>query len=127
MIMQILLPDSGTIEIFGKPLASSLTDRIGYMPEERGLYKKMKVGEAIAFFGEIKGVSHARAVEEAQQWLRKLDLSEWAGKKIEERRGHAAEGAVHPHGSAPARSAHPDEPFSGLDPVNVTRHDAMPK
>jgi ABC-2 type transport system ATP-binding protein len=127
MIMQILLPDSGSIEIFGKPLAPSLTDRIGYMPEERGLYKKMKVAEAIVFFGEIKGVNHARAVEEAGRWLRKFDLSEWAGKKVEE----LSKGMQQKVQFICTVLHRPellilDEPFSGLDPVNVNAlKDAM--
>jgi ABC-2 type transport system ATP-binding protein len=120
MIMQILLPDSGTVEIFGKPLEPSLTDRIGYMPEERGLYKKMKVAEAIAFFGEIKGMRRADALREARQWLQKLDLAEWADKKVEE----LSKGMQQKVQFICTVLHKPellmlDEPFTGLDPVNV--------
>ena len=127
MIMQILLPDSGSIEIFGKSLTPSLTDRIGYMPEERGLYKKMKVGEAVVFFGEIKGMPHAQAAHETKQWLQKLDLAEWAEKKVEE----LSKGMQQKVQFICTVLHKPellilDEPFSGLDPVNVNSlKDAM--
>jgi ABC-2 type transport system ATP-binding protein len=127
MIMQILLPDSGTIEIFDEPLAPALTDRIGYMPEERGLYKKMKVIEAIAFFGEIKSMRRIQAVREAKRWLQKLDLSEWTEKKVEE----LSKGMQQKVQFICTVLHKPemlilDEPFSGLDPVNVNAlKDAM--
>jgi ABC-2 type transport system ATP-binding protein len=120
MVMQILLPDSGTIEIFGKPLEPSLTDRIGYMPEERGLYKKMKIVDVIAFFGEIKGMRRAGALREARQWLQKLDLAEWTDKKVEE----LSKGMQQKVQFICTVLHKPellilDEPFTGLDPVNV--------
>ena len=120
MIMQILLPDSGSIEIFGKPLAPSLADRIGYMPEERGLYKKMKVGEAVVFFGEIKSMHRAQAAQEAKRWLQKLDLAEWTEKKVEE----LSKGMQQKVQFIATVLHKPellilDEPFTGLDPVNV--------
>jgi ABC-2 type transport system ATP-binding protein len=120
MVMQILLPDSGTIEIFEKPLKPSLTDRIGYMPEERGLYKKMKTVDVVAFFGEIKGMRRADALREARLWLRKLDLAEWAEKKVEE----LSKGMQQKVQFICTILHKPellilDEPFTGLDPVNV--------
>jgi ABC-2 type transport system ATP-binding protein len=127
MIMQILLPDSGSIEIFGKPLEPSFMDRIGYMPEERGLYKKMKVGEAVVFFGEIKGMRSAQAAAEAKRWLQKLDLAEWAEKKVEE----LSKGMQQKVQFICTVLHKPellilDEPFTGLDPVNVNAmKDAM--
>jgi ABC-2 type transport system ATP-binding protein len=127
MIMQILLPDTGSIEIFGKPLAPSLTDRIGYMPEERGLYKKMKVGEAVVFFGEIKSMRRAQAAQEAKRWLQKLDLAEWTEKKVEE----LSKGMQQKVQFIATVLHKPellilDEPFTGLDPVNVNAlKDAM--
>jgi ABC-2 type transport system ATP-binding protein len=127
MIMQILLPDSGSIEVFGKPLNPAVTDRIGYLPEERGLYKKMKVLDAIAFFGEIKSMPRARAVAEAQTWLERLDLAEWAGRRVEE----LSKGMQQKVQFICTVLHRPellilDEPFTGLDPVNVNAmKDAM--
>ena len=127
MVMQILLPDSGSIEIFGKPLTPSLTDRIGYMPEERGLYKKMKVLEVAAFFGEMKSMRRGQAVQEAKRWLQKLDLAEWTEKKVEE----LSKGMQQKVQFICTVLHKPellilDEPFSGLDPVNVNAlKDAM--
>jgi ABC-2 type transport system ATP-binding protein len=127
MIMQILLPDSGSIEIFGKPLTPSLRDRIGYMPEERGLYKKMKVIEAASFFGEMKSMRRGRAMQEAKRWLQKLDLAEWTEKKVEE----LSKGMQQKVQFICTVLHKPellilDEPFSGLDPVNVNAlKDAM--
>jgi ABC-2 type transport system ATP-binding protein len=120
MIMQIFLPDSGSIQIFGQPLESSLTDRIGYMPEERGLYKKMKVIDAIVFFSEIKGAAPNTAREEAKQWLKRLDLPEWADRKVEE----LSKGMQQKVQFICTVLHKPeliilDEPFTGLDPVNA--------
>jgi len=120
MVMQILLPDSGDIQIFGKKLEPALTDRIGYLPEERGLYRKMKVLDAVAFFGELKGMPRTRALEESRRWLKKLDLTEWTDRKLEE----LSKGMQQKvqfictvlHGPELLVL---DEPFSGLDPVNV--------
>ena len=127
MIMQILLPDSGSIEILGEPLKPSLTDRIGYMPEERGLYKKMKVCEAVAFFGEMKSMRRGQAMQEAKRWLQKLDLAEWTDKKVEE----LSKGMQQKVQFICTVLHKPellilDEPFTGLDPVNVNAlKDAM--
>jgi ABC-2 type transport system ATP-binding protein len=120
MIMRILLPDSGTIELFGKPLEASLTDRIGYLPEERGLYQKMKILDLISFFGEIKGMTRGMAVEEGRRWLKKLDLEEWADKKVEAL-SKGMQQKVQFIGTILHRPdlLILDEPFSGLDPVNV--------
>jgi ABC-2 type transport system ATP-binding protein len=120
MIMQIILPDSGAIRIFDRPLEPSLTDRIGYMPEERGLYKKMKVIDAIVFFSEIKGADPATVRQEAKRWLVKLDLAEWAEKKVEE----LSKGMQQKIQFICTILHKPeliilDEPFTGLDPVNV--------
>jgi ABC-2 type transport system ATP-binding protein len=120
MIMQIILPDSGTIRLFDRPLEPSLADRIGYMPEERGLYKKMKVIDAIVFFSEIKGAAPGTVVQEAKRWLEKLDLAEWADKKVEE----LSKGMQQKIQFICTVLHKPeliilDEPFTGLDPVNV--------
>lgn len=120
MIMRILLPDSGTIELFGKPLEPATTDRIGYMPEERGLYQKMKTLDVVAFFGEIKGMPRAKAVEEGRRWMKKLDLQDWTDKKVETL-SKGMQQKIQFIGTVLHRPdlLILDEPFSGLDPVNV--------
>lgn len=81
MIMNIFYPDSGRIYVFGEQLQKSCTDRIGYMPEERGLYKKMKVRDVLRFYGELKNGKNVKG--EVDRWLERLDLSDWADKKVE--------------------------------------------
>src|SRR5689334_617817 len=75
MIVNITVPDSGRIELLGQSMTTALQDRIGYLPEERGLYKKMKVGEQLRFFAELKGVSGREADARIDKWLSKLQLS----------------------------------------------------
>ncbi len=120
MIMHILFPDQGTIEIFGKALDPFMVNRIGYMPEERGLYKKMKLLECVAFFGELKGLSQSHAMKKAKEWLERFDLLEWKEKKVEE----LSKGMQQKVQFIITVLHEPellilDEPFSGLDPVNV--------
>ena len=120
MIVGITAPDGGRIELFGQGLTAALRDRIGYLPEERGLYKKMKVGEQLRFFGELKGMS-ARAAERASdQWLERLKLADWKLKKTDE----LSKGMQQKVQFVAAVLHDPDllildEPFSGLDPVSV--------
>ena len=118
MIMNILYPDSGTIRVFGEELHGACTDRIGYMPEERGLYKKMKVQELLEFYGDLKRDGDVRG--EVNRWLEKLDLADWAKKKIET----LSKGMSQKVQFIATVVAGPDlvildEPFSGLDPVNT--------
>ena len=118
MIMNILYPDSGTIQIFGEQLVGACTDRVGYLPEERGLYKKMKVREILEFYGGLKGGRNLRA--EAGRWLEKLDLNDWADKKVEV----LSKGMSQKVQFIAAVISQPelvilDEPFTGLDPVNA--------
>ena len=118
MIMNILYPDSGTIRVFGEELQGACTDRIGYMPEERGLYKKMKVQELLEFYGDLKRDGDVRG--EVNRWLEKLDLADWAKKKIET----LSKGMSQKVQFIATVVAGPDlvildEPFSGLDPVNT--------
>jgi len=118
MIMSIFYPDSGSIRIFGEERERSHSDRIGYLPEERGLYKKMKVRELLKFYGELKGgrsVSH-----EVDGWLERLDLTEWGDKKVEA----LSKGMSQKVQFIATVISNPDlvildEPFSGLDPVNT--------
>jgi len=117
MIMNILYPDNGSIRILGKEQIGSMLDNVGYLPEERGLYKKMKVKELIAFYGELKHV--AKPMREADTWLDRFDLAKWAGKKIET----LSKGMSQKVQFIISVINNPeliilDEPFSGLDPVN---------
>jgi ABC-2 type transport system ATP-binding protein len=118
MIMNILYPDKGIIKIFGKEHVGSHLDKIGYLPEERGLYRKMKVKELVSFYGELKHVT--KPSEEADYWLEKFDLIKWAGKKAEA----LSKGMSQKLQFIIAILNRPeiiilDEPFSGLDPVNA--------
>jgi ABC-2 type transport system ATP-binding protein len=118
MIMNIFYPDRGTIRLFGEPMAGPATDRIGYMPEERGLYKKMKVREVLRFYGELKNGKDVR--REARRWLKKLELAEWENRQVET----LSKGMSQKVQFIATVVARPelvilDEPFSGLDPVNA--------
>src|SRR5436305_4594039 len=84
MIVNITAPDSGRIELFGQQITPELQDRIGYLPEERGLYKKMKVIDQLRFFGELKNVKGKKADEAIDRWLARVKLSEWKNKKAME-------------------------------------------
>jgi len=120
MIVHIIVPDSGRIELFGQQMTTALQDRIGYLPEERGLYKKMKVGEQLRFFAELKGLRGKDANERIDNWLRKLQLTDWKDKRTKE----LSKGMQQKVQYIAAVIHNPDlvildEPFSGLDPVNV--------
>ena len=120
MIVNISAPDSGCIELFGRQITPALQDRIGYLPEERGLYKKMKVGEQLKFFAELKNVTGREAESRVDRWLSRLKLSEWKNKKSME----LSKGMQQKIQFITAVLHEPDllildEPFSGLDPVNV--------
>jgi ABC-2 type transport system ATP-binding protein len=120
MIVNITAPDSGTIEIFGRRITPELQDRIGYLPEERGLYKKMKIGDQLRFFAELKNVKTKDADRRVDHWLEKLKLTEWKQKKSME----LSKGMQQKVQFITAVLHDPDllildEPFSGLDPVNV--------
>jgi ABC-2 type transport system ATP-binding protein len=118
IIMNILYPDSGVIRVFGERLKQSCTDRIGYMPEERGLYKRMKVRELLRFYGELKNGKNVK--KSVDLWLERLDLSDWADKKLE----ILSKGMSQKVQFIATIVSYPelvilDEPFTGLDPVNV--------
>lgn len=118
MIMNILYPDSGTIRVFGKEQTGSAIGRIGYLPEERGLYRKMKLRELIQFHAELKKVSNPGG--EADYWMERFDLTPWAQKKVET----LSKGMSQKVQFIVTIIDKPeiiilDEPFSGLDPVNA--------
>jgi len=118
MIMNIFYPDAGVLRVFGRPLAGTASDRIGYLPEERGLYKKMKVRDFLRFIGLLK--SGRRVHREVDDWLARLELGAWAGKKIET----LSKGMAQKVQFIAAVVSRPeliilDEPFTGLDPVNL--------
>jgi ABC-2 type transport system ATP-binding protein len=121
MIMNIITPDEGKIHLFeGAGTGREHSARIGYLPEERGLYKKMKVKEQLAFFGETKGISHKDAVRKTAEWLERLGLTDWTEKKVEDL-SKGMQQKVQFIGSLlhEPELVILDEPFSGLDPVNA--------
>ncbi|MBI4718043.1 MAG: ATP-binding cassette domain-containing protein [Planctomycetes bacterium] len=120
MIMRIYYPDSGSghIRVLGEEGYGAANDRIGYLPEERGLYKKMKVREVLRFYAELKGLRDCHTA--ASDWLERMGLAEWANKKVET----LSKGMAQKVQFISAVIARPelvilDEPFSGLDPVNA--------
>ena len=121
MIMNILEPDEGNITLFGSDQRSrALSHRIGYLPEERGLYKKMKVLEQLIFLGETRGIARSESRKRSLAWLEKLGIGDWAEKKVED----LSKGMQQKVQFAGALLHEPelvilDEPFSGLDPVNA--------
>ncbi|ANU62993.1 ABC transporter ATP-binding protein [Muribaculum intestinale] len=120
IINQIITPDSGTVLLNGKPLHPDDVMRVGYLPEERGLYKKMKVIDHIVYLGRLKGMTSRDARIEAEKWLRRMNLVEWANKKIEALSKGMAQ-KVQFIGTVVHRPPLMifDEPFSGFDPVNA--------
>lgn len=81
IITQITIPDSGEVRFCERPITISDVTRIGYLPEERGLYKKMKVGEQSVYFARLKGMSHSEAVKELKEWFIKFGIQSWWNKK----------------------------------------------
>ncbi|MBL7778351.1 MAG: ATP-binding cassette domain-containing protein [Chitinophagales bacterium] len=119
MITRILYPDAGQILFAGQSLTDLHTQRIGYMPEERGLYKKMKVGEHLIYLARLKGLTKAQAIQRVEFWLNKFEIKEWRNKTIEE----LSKGMSQKIQFIATVIHEPellilDEPFSGLDPIN---------
>jgi len=120
MALRIMLPDEGTIHVLGEEHGKVNLDRIGYLPEERGLYKKMRVIDSLTFFGEIRGLSRAESRKRSGEWLEKLQLADRAMKNVED----LSKGMQQKVQFAATVLHEPellilDEPFSGLDPVNA--------
>ncbi len=120
MMMDIIAPDSGRIEVLGSTDLPRMKDRIGYLPEERGLYRKMRVTETLRYLGAIKGVDNHRLRQIVSERLAELGLADWASARVEE----LSKGMQQKLQFLAATIADPellilDEPFAGLDPVNV--------
>jgi ABC-2 type transport system ATP-binding protein len=120
IITQITQPDSGTVLFDGVPLKPDHIKRIGYLPEERGLYKKMEVGEQLLYFAQLKGLSRAEALEKLKVWIDRFEIRAWWKKKVEE----LSKGMQQKIQFIATVIHEPDliildEPFSGFDPINA--------
>jgi len=119
MIMDIIAPDSGAVRLFGRPRQRDDLLRVGYLPEERGLYSKMTVVDHLVFLGRLHGARKRDTMPAIERWLERVELSEWAGKKVEE----LSKGMQQKIQLVGTVLHEPDllvldEPFSGLDPIN---------
>ncbi len=120
IINQITAPDSGNLVFEGRSLHQKDIERIGYLPEERGLYKKMKIGEQAIYLAQLKGMGRSQAIKSLKQWFRKFEIEPWWDKKIEElskgmqQKVQFITTVVHE-----PRLLIFDEPFSGFDPINA--------
>lgn len=120
IINQITGPDSGELFLNGNRLRPDDVMIIGYLPEERGLYKKMKVGEQALYFAQLKGLSKGEAMRRLKYWFRKLEIVDWWGKKVEElSKGMQQKVQFVTTVLHEPRLIIFDEPFSGFDPVNA--------
>ena len=120
IINQISLPDSGELLFDGRPVKLSDVEQIGYLPEERGLYKKMKVGEQAIYLAKLKGMTTAQATKELKEWFVKFGIQGWWDKKVEElSKGMAQKIQFITTVMHKPKLLILDEPFSGFDPVNV--------
>jgi ABC-2 type transport system ATP-binding protein len=119
MIMRILQPDAGTVEILGAPQSQDGLDQIGYLPEERGVYKRMKVRALLSFFAELKGVAPRDSKPRIEQWLDRMELMDRADAKVQEL-SKGMQQKIQFIGSIlhEPEIVILDEPFSGLDPIN---------
>ena len=120
ILNQITGPDTGQVLIDGEPLHPKHVERIGYLPEERGLYKKMKVGEQAIYLAQLKGISKAEATKRLKMWFEKFEIGEWWNKNVEE----LSKGMQQKVQFITTVIHEPDilifdEPFSGFDPINA--------
>jgi ABC-2 type transport system ATP-binding protein len=119
MVMDIIAPDAGEVRLFGRPRRPEDLHRIGYLPEERGLYRKMRVGEQLLFLARLHGLARREAAARVDEWLQRLEITEWRDRKVEE----LSKGMQQKVQLAGTVLHDPDllildEPFSGLDPIN---------
>lgn len=120
IINHITAPDSGTVTFDGHPLTQDDVKEIGYLPEERGLYKKMKVGEQAIFFAQLKGLSRSEAVARLKEWFERMEITDWWNKKVEElSKGMAQKVQFIVTVLHRPKLLIFDEPFSGFDPINA--------
>lgn len=118
MIMRILHPDSGDIVVLGESSLGAASDRVAYLPEERGLYKQMKVRDVLQFYAELKGARHSKPT--IDRWLERLGLTEWGDKKVQTlSKGMSQKVQFIATVVSKPELVLLDEPFSGLDPVNA--------
>jgi ABC-2 type transport system ATP-binding protein len=120
MMIGITMPDTGEVRVFGQTFQREHLKRIGYLPEERGFYKRMKLGEHLVLLAELQGVPAQEALRRAKEWCERLQLSEWMDKKVEE----LSKGMQQKAQFIASILHNPellilDEPFSGLDPANA--------
>ena len=120
MVMNIIMPDEGTIKVLDEKMDDRMKSRVGYLPEDRGLYPKMRVGEILLFLSELKGFRGQEAKDRIDHWLERFDLSGWKQKKVEE----LSRGMQQKIQFIATVIHQPDliildEPFGGLDPVNT--------
>src|SRR5947209_13800639 len=121
MMIGITVPDSGQVRMFEEPFRRDHLNRVGYLPETSGLYKKMKVSEQLVLFGQLRGLSAADALTRAKKWCDRMEIAGWIDKKTEE----LSKGMQQKMQFISTLLHDPeflimDEPFSGLDPVNAT-------
>ena len=119
MLVNVTVPDSGEVRLFGEPMSDKLQQRVGYLPEDRGLYKKMKVGDQLTFFARLKGVPHQEIEPRVDAWLSRINMTAWKTKRWDE----LSKGMQQKIQFVSTILHEPDliildEPFSGLDPIN---------
>lgn len=120
IINQIIQPDSGRIELFGESLRPHHVSLIGYLPEERGLYKKLRVGEQLLYIAQLRGMSKADAMQRIRYWFERMELKDWWGKRIEDlSKGMAQKIQFISTILHEPKLLILDEPFSGFDPLNA--------
>ena len=121
MVMNILVPDEGSIHVFGEPISDKTREAIGYLPEERGLYPRMQVRAVIVFLASLRGMPEAEARRRADEWLERFELKDWADKEVRDlSKGMQQKVQFIATVLHEPRLVILDEPFSGLDPVNAT-------
>ncbi len=122
IINQIINADEGNITIFGEKLQEKHIGTIGYLPEERGLYKKLKVGDQLIYLARLKGLSKHDATEKSKAWMRKFEITDWWNKKVEDlSKGMAQKVQFISTVMHEPKLIILDEPFSGFDPINAQR------
>jgi ABC-2 type transport system ATP-binding protein len=120
MMVGIIMPDSGVVRIFGEPFERRHLRKVGYLPEERGLYRKARVQDLLLYLGQLNGLTRAGALRSAREWAERLELAQWLGRRVEE----LSKGMQQKVQFIAAMIHQPrfiimDEPFAGLDPVNT--------